>query len=215
MASNPSGSLRPESYQILLMAGLDRNTSEIESIALLLSNLNTAEEGWERLLQLDRQIPGLGQHNVNELAPHGGLTGVYRIEHRAIFRGIQYVGMHLGTVNPEWFTRAVVTDSCYHVESALKFLAQVPDQHSLSVGMLLHKYRNRLPITPTLQSSLDYLNKSIYNRAKHTIETMDLDGHMFSPTDAIAVYLSCRMIGAQLLAKSGITTKHGMPIFQS
>ena len=65
----------------------------------------------------------------------------------------------------------------------------------------------------SLRQPLIVLNRAVYNRAKHTIEEIDFDSHMFSVTDAIAIYLCCRVLGAELISKLGLRTKYGTPIF--
>ena len=102
-----------------------------------------------------------------------------------------------------------MTDSCYHVESSLKRRLNV--RNNYSVGMILKKYGRALD--EDLSDVLSQLNSTIYNNAKHTIEVIDIDSHMFSIADAIAVYLVCRTIGARLLKDSGITTSNGEVVF--
>ena len=82
----------------------------------------------------------------------------------------------------------------------------------LSLGMILQR-GNSSVLDPNLVSVLKYMNKLIYNNAKHTIEDLYMDEHMFSPADAIAVYLSCRVLGAILLKDSGITNNYGELVF--
>ena len=64
-----------------------------------------------------------------------------------------------------------------------------------------------------LLATLQYLNKYVYNAAKHTIEDLELEAHRFSVADALAIYLICRVLGARILRDSGITTKHGKLAF--
>ncbi len=208
---NPSVRVRDEIQLLLEMMGLDHYLSEIQRIAAQLLDASTPEERKSSCFELttiDKTIPGLGLHNVNE-----GNTGVYQIEHRPIFRGLQYVEMHLAGDPIEWLARDIVIESCYHVESSLKYRLKV--EGPLSVGMILNQ-RSRM-LDADLTSILGHLNSAIYNQAKHTIEriaeTEEWDGHMFSVADAIAVYLACRKIGARLLKDQGITTKHGVPVF--
>ena len=94
------------------------------------------DKAFENLLDLDRRIPGLGQHNINKKVSEGHYTGVYCIEDRPIFRGIQYVGMHLDTQNPEWFTRMIVIESCYHIESSLKRKTDIHGHLSIGVSSI-------------------------------------------------------------------------------
>lgn len=163
------------------------------------------------LLELDSKISGLGQHNVNKQTADGHWTGVYCIEDRPIFRGIQYVGSRLEMENLEWLSRMVVVESCYHIENALKRKTGI--HGGLSVGMILHRTSPSSLLDPELYDALDLLNRAIYNKAKHTIEDIDMDSHMFSVADAIAVYLICRLLGARLLKGLGITTADGQLLF--
>jgi hypothetical protein len=202
--------MRPEIEGLLHAVGKQSWASQIKKMAQGLPY--DFEKAFNDLKKLDSLIPGLGQHNVNETAPDGHWTGIYRIEDRSIFRGIQYVGMHLGSFNNlEWYTRTVVIDSCYHVENSLKKVTGIIDR--LSVGMILHRIERHIPFERNLYDALWELNRVIYNNAKHSIEDITMDGHMFSIEDAIAVYFVCRILGSRLLRGSGITTKHGNLVF--
>ena len=204
---NPGGSLGRDVQDLLAKVGLADLESTILRIAAETytdpTNANLS------LTVIDATIPGLGLHNVNERAENGALSGVYQSEDRPIFRGIQYVGMHLSFNNLEWLTRNIVTSSCHHVESSLKRRLSVTGDYS--VGMILKRHGRGLEVD--LVDTLWRLNATIYNNAKHTIEIVSLDNHMFSVADAIAVYLICRTIGARLLEDSGITTKYGNKVF--
>lgn len=199
---------RTEVEEILQMVGLAGHKSEILRISDKL--VIDPHGGCLDLMAIDRTIPGLGIHNVNEETDRGTITGIYRIQDRAIFRGIQYVYAYLLNNDLEWMARKIVTDSCYHIESSLKRRLCV--EGALSVGMIL----NRAPagaLDSDLTSVLWHLNKAIYNNAKHTIENISMDSHMFSIADSIAVYLACRKIGMELLKDMGITDKYGRPVF--
>ena len=133
-----------------------------------------------------------------------------RIEDRAIFRPIQYVGIYLRRRSLEWLTRSIVTMSCLHVETSLKRRLEIDGR--LSIGMIL-KDRKARTLDPDLVEVLGELNKAVYNESKHTIELAYADGHMFSVADALAVYLICRTLGSRILKGSGITTRYGEPVF--
>lgn len=207
-SSVPPEKLRPEIKQILGMVGLVNKETEILSIATRIEVDGGA--AYTDLIEIDKTIPGLGLHNVNEVTPGGRTLGVYNLDDRSIFRGIQYVGEHLSTMPLEWLARTIVTESCYHVESSLKRRVGVTEP--LSIGMILHRNKYRT-LDGELIEILEHLNKLIYNRAKHTIEDISLDHHMFSIADSIAVYLVCRIIGVRLLKDMGITTKYGTLVF--
>lgn len=202
--------LRPEVEELLRLTDLLGWIEPIREIARALPD--HVLPATDKLIELDRQIPDLGQHNVNERTANGGLTGVYRVEDRPIFRGIQYVGMRLHDQDVEWLSRNIVTESCYQVEGSLKRATGI--KGPLSVGMILKKVGRRAPLDLGSMTALSYLNESIYNNAKHTIEQVNMDGHMFSVADALAVYLACRVLGSRLLAGSGITTKYGEAVFE-
>ena len=160
---------------------------------------------FELLLPIDQTIPGLGVHNVDE-----GNSGVYQIKDRPIFRPIQYVTSRLNTRNIEWFTRDIIKYSCLHVENSLKLRLNVAGPYS--IGMILKRSGSK-NLNVGLSSVLRQLNSLVYNRAKHTIEHNDLDSHMFSVADAVAIYLSCRMLGAHLLRDIPISTRTGLSVF--
>ena len=153
---------------------------------------------------IDETIPGLGQHNINEKTEGGSVTAVARIEDRAIFRPIQYVGSYLHHGSLKWLTRSIVTMSCLHVECGLKRRLKIDGR--LSIGMILKRGKAR-SLDADLVESLWELNEAVYNKAKHSIEHTYADGHMFSITDSLAVYLICRTLGSRILKDSGITTK--------
>lgn len=204
------GSLRPEVAHILELVGLSQHVGEICRIAehLALGDKSVIKD----LIVIDRKIPGLGFVDINERTPGGSLTGVYELPDRPIFRGIQYVGMHLGMNDSEWLTRFIVVDSCYHLENGLKGWLGTDKSDRSSVGHLLDSPQGQL-LEGSVRKPLIILNRAVYNRAKHTIEDIDYDSHMFSVADAIAIYLSCRVIGAELICNLGLKTKHGFPIF--
>lgn len=203
------GTMRPEIEKLMQIVGIESWRDKIDLIAHGL--LRDFDSGMKSLLELDSTIPGLGQHNVNKRAADGHWTGVYRIEDRPIFRGIQYVGMHLDTGNPGWYTRMIVAESCYHIENSLKRKTDVWGR--LSVGMILDRIGSNSPLDANLYNALRLLNRTVYNKAKHTIEDIDMDSHMFSIADAIAVYLICRVLGARLLKGLGITSAGGQILF--
>ena len=72
---------------------MERTSLGISSEAVI-QLANTIEEnlpvGYRQLLDIDKNIGGVGLHNVNR---HEGdeLTGDYRLELRPLFRPIQYV----------------------------------------------------------------------------------------------------------------------------
>ena len=204
------GRLRPEVKHILEVVGLSKHIPEIRGIAerLTESDYSTIDE----LTVIDRTIPGLGFMDVNELSPDGRLIGVYETPDRPIFRGIQYVGMHLGMNPIMWLSRNIVTESCYHVENSLKRRLHIPEEWHLSVGRILSTNQGKR-LKGSILKPLIILNRAVYNRAKHTIECIDLDSHMFSVADGIAIYLSCRVIGAELVSGLGLKTKYGDLIF--
>lgn len=201
--------MRPEIEKLMLLVGIESWRDKIELIAHELSS--EFDKAMTVLLELDSKIPGLGQHNVNKQAADGHWTGVYRVEDRPIFRGIQYVGMHLDTNNPEWYTRMIVTESCYHIENSLKRKTGI--RGNLSVGMILDRIHSSSLLDKDLYDALRLLNRTVYRGAKHTIEDIDMDSHMFSIADAITVYLACRILGARLLKDLCITTEDGRVIF--
>ena len=96
-------------------------------------------------------------------------------------------GICLGNIKLEWLARTIVTESCYHVEGSLK--RQLDVKGNLSIGRILGR-ANARSLGDDLLSALQYLNKFVYNAAKH---------------------LECRVLGARILRDSGITTKHGKP----
>ncbi len=159
---------------------------------------------------IDETIPGLGQHNINEITEGGSVTAVARIEDRAIFRTIQYVGSYLEHSPLEWLTRSIVTMSCLHVENSLKRRLKIDGPLSLGMILKLGKARS---LDTDLVEALRELNQAVYNKSKHSIERTSADGHMFSIADSIAVYLICRTLGSRILKNSGITTKYDELVF--
>lgn len=205
--------IRKETKRLLDAVGLADWKDEIVRIADEMAGVEfiyQRESAYNDLVKLDSSIPGLGLHNVNEQTDDGWWVGVYRVEDRPIFRGIQYVGQHLGNIKLEWLARTIVTESCYHVEGSLKRRLAV--EGNLSIGRILGRSSAR-SLGEDLLAVLRYLNKFVYNAAKHTIEDLELEAHRFSVADALAIYLVCRVLGAQILHDSGITTKHGEPVF--
>ena len=203
--------LRPEVAHILELVGLAQH---IPNICRIAERLNLGDKSViDNLTVIDRTIPGLGFVDINERTPSGSYTGVYQIADRPIFRGIQYVGMHLGMNNIEWLCRTIVTESCYHLENSLKRRLKIREDQRASVGMIMSTAGGKR-LEGSMRRPLVILNRAVYNRAKHTIEDIDLDSHMFSVADAIAIYLSCRVLGARLIGRLGLKTRYGIPIFQ-
>ena len=205
------GNLRPEIEHILELVGLSQHVPKIRTIAerLTSDDLSAIED----LTTIDRTIPGLGFVDINERTPTGSLVGVYQIPDRPIFRGIQYVGMNLTMCPIEWLSRKIVIDSCYHLENSLKRRLRIREDQRYSIGVIL-SHENGKQLEGSVRKPLIVLNQAVYNRAKHTIEALDLDSHMFSVADAITVYLCCRVLGAKLIAKLGLQTRYGVPMFQ-
>ena len=86
-------SIRSEIYQMLERVGLSDYYSEILRIGIVA--LDDRDSALRDLTLIDKTIPGLGRHNFNEKTGTGSGTAVARIEDRAIFRPIQYVGIYL------------------------------------------------------------------------------------------------------------------------
>jgi len=206
---NKQSTLRPEVKELMQYVGIQSWRNRIDLIASELQR--DYDKAIMALVESDRCIPGLGQHNINKEIEKGHWTGIYCIEDRPIFRGIQYVGMHLDTENPEWYSRMIVVESCYHVEGSLKRKTGI--EGPLSVGMILNRIESDSLLDRDLYNALQLLNRMVYNKAKHTIEHIDMDSHMFSIADAIAIYLICRILGARLLKGLGITTENGQMLF--
>ena len=205
---NRADGLRPEILRIFRTVGLESHYSEILRIGN--AAVSDGESALRDLMLIDETIPGLGQHNINEITEGGSVIAVARIEDRPICRPIQYVGMYLQGGPIEWLTRNIVTMSCLHVENSLK--RQLKIDGPLSVGMILHRGKARA-LDADLVEFLWELNEAVYNKSKHTIERTYADGHMFSIADSLAVYLICRTLGARILRDSGITTKYDEPVF--
>ena len=79
--------------------------------------------------------------------------------------------------------------------------------------MILHNYGKRLDDS-RLEEILNKLNRTVCNRAKHTVEDIDFDSHMLSIVDAIAIYSVCRKIGVWLLKDMNLEAKYGKPVFE-
>ncbi len=206
-----NGPLRPEVAHILALVGLPQHIPDIGRIAehLALGDKSVIDD----LTAIDRTIPGLGFVDIEEQTPNGSYTGVYEVADRPVFRGIQYVAMLLDMKNIEWLCRDIVTHSCHHLEGSLKRRLRIHEDQSASVGRLLYTPEGRR-LDGIIRKPLIILNRAVYNRAKHTIENIDLDSHMFSVADAIAIYLSCRVLSARLIGELGLKTRRGIPIFQ-
>lgn len=200
--------MRPEIYRIFRAVGLASYSPEILRIATVAAS-DGVSALWD-LMAIDETIPGLGQHNINEKTGRGTVTAVARIEDRAIFRPIQYVGVHLCTYSVEWLTRSIVTMSCLHVENSLKRNLKIDGR--LSIGMILKRGKAR-SLDADLVEVLWELNEAVYNKSKHSIEHTYADGHMFSIADSLSVYLICRTLGSRILEYSGITTVYDEPVF--
>lgn len=157
-----------------------------------------------RFLEIEGAIGGVGLHNVNRRDGEW-LTGVYRDEFRPLFRPIQYATRNLFDQDLEWDARFIVQWSCGHVEDALKFRFSIPKDDRASLGVLL---TSRPPIQSTLdQGFLKWMlkvNVVIYRGAKHAMEDLDVDVHLFTPPDAVATYFMCRWAGVKLLEPTGI-----------
>jgi hypothetical protein len=154
--------MRPEIEELMRLVGIESWRDRIDLIAHELPR--NFDKAMTVLLELDIKIPGLGQHNVNKQAADGHWTGVYCIKDRPIFRGIQYVGTHLDTENPEWYTRMIVTESCYHIENSLKRRTGI--RGNLSVGMILNQIRSSSLLDRDLYEELRLLNRMDFLRQK-------------------------------------------------
>ena len=206
--SETANHMQTEIFQILRTVGLAPHHSEILRIGAVA--VSDGVSALRDLTVIDETIPGLGQHNINEKTGRGSVTAVARIEDRAIFRPIQYVGSYLQHRSIEWLTRSIVTMSCLHVENSLKRQLKIGGR--LSVGMILKRGKAR-SLDADLVEVLWDLNEAVYNKSKHSIERTYADGHMFSIADSLAAYLICRTLGSRILKDSGITTKYNDPVF--
>ena len=164
-----------------------------------------------RFLRIERAIGGVGLHNVNRREGRL-LTGVYRTEFRPIFRPIQYATKDLFDQDLEWDARRIVQWSCGHVEDALKHRFNIPENDRASMGILLTR-------RPYIRRGLNRhfvkwmlkVNAVIYRGAKHAMEDLHIDVHLFTPPDAVATYLMCRWAGVHLLEPTGILSNWQRP----
>ena len=200
--------MRTEIFQIFRTVGLAPHHSEILRIGAVA--VSDGVSALRDLTVIDETIPGLGQHNINEKTGRGSVTAVARIEDRAIFRPIQYVGSYLQHRSLEWLTRSIVTMSCLHVENSLKRQLKIGSR--LSIGMILKRGKAQ-SLDADLVEVLWDLNEAVYNKSKDSIERTYADGHTFSIEDSLVVYLICRTLGSRILKDSGITTKYDEPVF--
>ena len=204
---------RPETERLLEAVQLTEHRDKILRIADEMQSVEfiyERETAYNDLVKIDSQIQGLGLHNVNEETQGWWYTGVYQIEDRPIFRGIQYIGSHMGNLKLERLACSIVVESCYHVEGSLKRRLNVDG--NLSIGGILGRSKAQ-PLESDLLETLEFLNEFVYNRGKRTIEDIDLDERMFSLADAFAIYLVCRVLGARILQDTNIKTKHGAMVF--
>jgi hypothetical protein len=161
------------------------------------------EAGYVRPVAIDREIGGVGLHNVNRLEGDA-LTGSYRVELRPLFRPIQYVYSYLADMDPVWAARRIVQDSCLHIENAVKFRFAIWEGDRASLGVLLSRKAIEQELGLAFRELLRGLNRVVYRTAKHTVEEIDIDAHRFTPADALAVYLMCRWAGVRLLEPTGV-----------
>jgi hypothetical protein len=159
------------------------------------------ERGFDLLKMHDAKIGGVGLHNLTE-------HDLYDL-----YRPIRYVSVVLRNESPDDLTRLLVHAACGFVENVLKKMAHRglwgPIRAELwPMGKLLDGYfKGHLP--DGLFSDLTWLNRHIYNFAKHDFGMSDgvnadalknhaqeLDelpgGHLFDLDEAIAVYLIAR-----------------------
>lgn len=160
-------------------------------------------KGYHELVYIDEQIGGVGLHNVN-IQIGDQLNGRYRIEFRHLFRSIQYVHKSLSMNDIVWNARQIVQYSCLHVENALKYRVKEIEREKVSLGVLLGWQITIHKIEPYLRNVMLTLNRIVYRGAKHSVENIDIDAHLFTPADAIAIYLICRWIGVRLLEPTGL-----------
>jgi hypothetical protein len=203
---SPEQSISSEIADLVERTGLSISIQQIGDLTeVIRSNL---ELGYDKLVNLDREIGGVGLHNVQHPVNGNEMSGNYRIEFRPQFRPIQYVYMHLTFDDLASTSRDIIENSCLHVEYAVKLRFNIPENMNASLGILLNgksfKQKVHKELDPTLLDLLNRLNRIVYRRAKHTIERVSLDRHKFAPGDAISIYLVCRWIGVKLLEPTGI-----------
>lgn len=160
--------------------------------------------GYKQLVGIDQNIGGVGLHNVSK-QERDILTGAYDIQFRGLFRPIQYIYQRLSEDDLVWNARTIILNSCLHVEKAVKYRFNIPDENRSSLGVLLsHNSIVKKTLDAAFLKLLVALNKTIYGKTKHTITHIDIDAHDYSPADAIAVYLICRWVGVKLLEPTAL-----------
>lgn len=192
---------------LLTLVGLANCQPRLQNIASRLAKHD--QIAMPDLVELDKKIPGLGLHNF-AVERESVLRGVWRKGDRQIFRPIYYVWIELQNPSIEWHARSIVTMSCLHVENSLKRRLKIGSP--LSIGMILNCRKARC-LDADLVEVLSKLNKAVYNKSKHSIESTYADGHTFSIADSLAAYLICRTLGSRILKDSGITTEYDQPVF--
>lgn len=171
----------------------------VEAIVGLTNTMeNDLIAGYNKLLDVEQMIGGVGIHNVNR-DEDGILTGNYRPEYRSLFRPIQYVYGFIGDDDLVWSARYIILNSCLHIEKAIKFRFGIPEDDLASLGILLNRSNVKNTLEPSFLDILQELNRVVYRGAKHTVEAIRIDDHRFTPTDALAIYLICRWAGVALL----------------
>lgn len=198
----PKYPLTPNIINLLQLSGVKLNpdalltlSSEIQRDVLI---------GYYKLTELDREIGGVGFHNVNKQEGEW-ITGNYRVEFRPLFRPIQYVHSAIAADDLIWQARFIVQWSCGHLEDAVKFRFNIPSTFNASLGVILTRRPEiRKNLNDQIFDWLLMLNRIVYRGAKHAVEELNIDAHRFTPADAIAVYLMCRWVGVSLLEPTGL-----------
>lgn len=159
--------------------------------------------GYQQLITIDQEIGGVGLHNIHRRNGEY-FTGNYRVEFRPLFRPIQYVFAWVTDEDLVWNARRIVQDSCLHIENAVKYRFDIPEEEHASLGVLLDKRIVKTELESSFLALLRNLNRVVYRTAKHSVEDIRIDAHRFTPADSLAVYLICRWAGVRLLEPTGI-----------
>lgn len=181
------------------------NDEQKATILSTLENIDSSENNYslDDFWKVDEAIGGLGGFNL----PKNPISNPfpYGIK-RSIFRPLQYAAGEMDIRDIRYSSRYVVMYSGMHLEATLKFFLMTNQSlgklrnYNSTLGKVVHKIEQfNLLDKKTIENLYKFIQ--LYNKSKHEVNQDINRNRLFTPTDALVIYLAARIIGWKVLQR--------------
>lgn len=181
------------------------NEEQKNTILSTLENIDSSENNYslDDFWKEDEAIGGIGGFNLPKNPVSNPFP--YGIK-RSIFRPLQYAAGEMDIRDIRYSSRYVVMYSGMHLEATLKFFLMTNQSlgklrnYNSTLGKVVHKIDQlNLLDKKTIVNLYKFIQ--LYNKSKHEVNQDINRNRLFTPTDALVIYLAARIIGSKVLQR--------------